>query len=255
MTQQVRGKVTDSADDVHVRDIHSNSVGVYFATRPATRLLTTNDSRINSGENIISVVSTTNASIGDQILITGNGVCSGLFLDIVAIDPGVSITVNCPIDNDYPVGATIEGWDIGLSNHVGTLSSPVSYTVGPKTNEIWDIHRLLITFLTVTVPSDQDFGDLPKLPNGMVLRKRSGSTLRTSTIWRSNANMIVDMFDFPSSPKKSEGTYGIRGRWTLDRNDFVHTLDGSLNEVLEILNQDDITGLAQLHIKAWGHVQ
>ena len=106
-----------------------------------------------------------------------------------------------------------------------------------------------------SVPSDDKFADLTKLPNGLLLRHEDG-VKNNLTIWRDNGDILEDTgVDLRYSAKSGGGLYGTAARWTFKRSGTVLELNGSTGDRLIAVVQDDLTGLADMEIKVQGHVE
>jgi len=234
---------------------NSRMVNMHFATQPATRLNTTTDGTVSTGDRLIPVTATTNAVVGDHVMISQGGVQESDYMVVTAVSAGVSITVNTPVDNDYTAGATVEEWNLNMGTADGS-STAVSFKIQPPTGKTWHILRQIHTLIATdsATPEAQDFGTVTALTNGMVLRSNISGVQRTMTFWQSNDDAIDDMYDFdPTELKGSANTY-IQGRWTYEKAGVVIELDGDNGDYLEWLIQDAMAAKAdELHIKVQGH--
>jgi hypothetical protein len=243
-------KVTRGTLDIHDADIHNILINRHFIDFDAA---TENPSvAIAAGDTTVLVADTTGFAVGDDIVIkdAGGDVREHHFL-ITALVVNTSITVDRPIDKDYTTSATLELVAVDM-NVAGTLAAPVIYEIVPPSDEVWHLLRILISITDDTAMDDAKFGGIAALTNGVVLRdnKTDDTTL---TIWKSNQDMIEDMYDVTYSSKAPAGSYGLRGRFTFKNSGVAIRLDGALGETLQILIQDDLTGLSTFKIKTQGH--
>lgn len=230
-----------------------NFLSKHFATQPATRLNTTIDVAVVTGDTTIPVNSTTNAIVGDFVMISGGGLIELDFLRIITVNAGVSIVVNRPIDNNYDIGAIVEEWNINLNSIVGSIASPIIYELLSPTTENWFVDRLLITMIVETEPSDAAFGDIAELTNGVVVREQR-DIQKTITFWQNNGNMIHDMYDVTYTDRAGGADYGLRARWSFNLNDSLLKLLGGSAHKLEILVQDNIQAIVNFQIKGSGYL-
>lgn len=217
---------------------------------------TTLDVEASAGDTLINVTATTDFIVGDQIIVNGTAVHERSHFHITAVDAGVSLTLNRPLDNDHPVGSAVVEVSIAM-NVVGSLASPISFKIAPQSNERWQITRIMITMLAAgaTAMDDGKFGNLTALTNGVAIRLNIGGQDQTITHWQSNGDLKDDMYDVLYSDKPPAGAFhGLSGRWTFTKAEFVADLDGANGDYLEVLIQDDLSGLADFEIKAQGRL-
>ena len=101
---------------------------------------------------------------------------------------------------------------------------------------------------------DGKFGGLNALPNGVVIRLFTNGVYQTLTHWKSNADLKDDMYDVTYSAKAPTGQHGLSSRWTFTKGGFVADLDGTTGDYLEVLIQDDLTGLLDFEVKGQGRL-
>lgn len=238
--------------NIHDSDVHNVLVNSHFIDFDTA---TENPSvAITAGDTLIQVASTTGFSIGDDIVIkdVGGDMREHQFL-ITALVVDTSITVDRPIDIDYTTSATLELVLLNM-NVNGSLAAPLIYEVSPPSDEIWHITRVLISITDNAAMDDAKFGGITALVNGVVLRQNK-TVNNTISIWRSNQAMIEDMFDIVYSAAAPAGSEGLRGRFSFHKSSVVMRLDGSAGEKLQVLIQDDLTGLTTFKMKAQGHIE
>jgi hypothetical protein len=139
-------------------------------------------------------------------------------------------------------------------NVIGSLGSPISFKIQPQSNERWQITRIMITMLDNEAMDDGKFGGLSALDNGVAIRLNIDGQYQTLTHWNSNADLKDDMFDVEYASKAPAGQFGLRGRWTFTKAQFVADLNGATNDYLEVLIQDDLSGLLDFEVKAQGRL-
>jgi hypothetical protein len=164
-----------------------------------------------------------------------------------------NITLDRPLDQAHPIGTTVKSITTELVG-VGTITSPLSYRISPPPDEIWQITRILINITDGTAMDDGKFGGMTALSNGVVIRANRNGVFQTGSIWKTNGDMALDMFDINYTDKAPAGQNGLRGRWTFTKAEFIVELNGATSDFAEILVQDDITDLVGYNIKAQGRV-
>jgi hypothetical protein len=204
------------------------------------------------GDHIITVADGTKFLADEHIVISEDDTHEhGIFKIIsVAVD---SLILDKPLENDYNIGAIVT--TVINSMNVDGSASSVFYNMTPPVDEVWHIFSLTIAMTHTSQPSDDLFGDLGKLINGLLIR-HDGGVIRNISTWRDNTDIIEDVgIDLRYSAKSGGGLFGTAARWSFKLTGTVITLDGSTNDSLLGIVQDDLTGLSSLEIKAQGHVE
>jgi hypothetical protein len=166
------------------------------------------------------------------------------------------ITINTPLDNDFTAAA-----DVILGNEnqnlVGTQAAPIIAYLEPPPLAIWHITRMLIEISDQTAMDTALFGGILALTNGVIVRTRNGNLARNIFTSKSNGEFAVRAYDVEYDTKAPAGFFGFRCRRSFagkDKQDAQVRLDGSKGEQLQLVVQDDLTGLDTFKIVAQGHV-
>ena len=238
--------------NVHDADVHNILINRHFVNfDTATENPTV---AIVSGDTIILVADTTGFIVGGTIVIkdAAGDVREHHFV-VTAVVANTSITVDRPIDNAYTTSATLEVVSMNM-NVVGSLAAPISYILKPPVDEVWHIVRILLSITDASAMDDALFGGLPALTNGVTIREvRSNTT--TLTNWKANKDMKEDMYDVDYALKAPAGFYGLNGRWTFKNAGVALRLDGAEGDFIEVLIQDNLTGLVTFRVKGQGHIE
>lgn len=237
---------------LQVDDSLVHRIGISEHTKRGLDGSTTLDVAASAGDTLINVASTANFTTSSLVTINGTTGERSHF-HVNAIDDGVSLTLDRPLDNDHDVGSAILEIDIGM-NVAGSLGSPISFKVQPPSFERWQLTRILTTLLDQTAMDDNLFGGITALSNGVVLRINKDGQDRTLTHWKTNADLKDDMYDVEYSTRAPSGFFGMSARWTFTKAEFVVDLDGATGDYLEVLIQDDLTDLDDFEIKAQGRL-
>lgn len=225
------------------RSLHRHT-GVTALTTVATTALGT--------DYILTVDSTTGFSIGDYVHIE-NGEAENTHPKINGLT-ATTITLDRRIDLAHPIGTSVIQAILDVSSVAGTMASPAEYYIQPPANEIWHLHRILPVMTHGTNGDLGLFGNLVKLPNGMLLRVRQDDRYSTFTNWKTNGEIKQVMFDVEfDSRSGGGGTYGTSGRGTFTAAGTTVILDGRKNDRLELYVQDDITALITFFMNAQGY--
>ncbi|MCK5018482.1 MAG: hypothetical protein KAS32_15590 [Candidatus Peribacteraceae bacterium] len=236
----LQDQVTEPIDALFAQSISNFTISADTTASSATSL--NYDFAATAGHGIIT---------GDEILLldtVGDRALQAVVTNVVTN----TITIDRPIDHIYPSASTL-GRIVTTEMAVDGSSTPQIFTVRAGTTPI-DFTRFILTMLDGTAMDDGKFGGLDSLDNGTVIRVVTEGNVRTLTHWRSNADLKDDMYDVTYSNKAPAGQFGLSSRWTFTKGEFVVDLDGSTGDYLEILVQDDLSGLADFEVKGQGRI-
>ena len=239
--------------DVLVRDQTSLLKIIPFKKAEATTTLTI-DTIPN--ENIITVASAAGFSVGDSLTIysrTSVGSYIGYILDIV----GTTITLDTPMDVVYPFDTSVVA--VGTDNmNVDGSSTSQTFSLRPAlpvecTCNI-DITRIIFILETVTTPTFPEFGDIVSLARGIVIRKKDGVYQNLMNI-KSNADLAKIGFDMELLSATGVGVNGVKARITFAGQDKMGVaVRIGATEDLEMIIQDNLTGITSFKVIAEGHI-
>jgi len=243
----------NGALDIHDADVHKMMFNELFHRHTGTN--TTIRVAASAGDTSIDVVNAAGLANG-SFLELENGITEPTFPQITNI-AGTVLTLDRPIDQDFPIGANVQQISVDM-NVAGSLAAPVIFKVEPDNAEYWHIVSFILSATFPNAPADDLFGDQAALTNGCVLRGYSGTTgqYRTFTNWKTNADIKLDMYDLPYTDKAGGTNHGMNGNGDIkNRTGATPHLDSAAGDVIELLIQDDLTGLASFKLKAQGHVE
>lgn len=249
--------VYKGALNVHSADVHTAIINTQFDQHQATT--TTFAVAASAGATSFTVSSVVGFAVNDFIHIANaaGDVAELVHPEITAIVGNV-ITIDRPLDNGYIIGDSVIKTYINIATTAGTLAAPQSFTVQPLDGDVWHLTRILIEMTHTTAGDNGLFGDLTALTNGVVLRRYDGATssFSTFTIWKTNSDIVTDMYDVTYSARSGGGgAYGTNCRGTFKNADAIVKLDGAVGDYLQILVQDDLTSLTSFRVKAQGHYE
>lgn len=243
--------------DVHSADVHIVPANRRFAQFPGTNTTTLN-ANASAGDTAIDIQAADygNYDVGDWLFLEDGNMQETEFLQITVKPGSPTLTLDRPLDGPYASATTtVEEVEPNIATGNGTLAAPISFKIQPPGDEVWHITRINITSTQSAESDISEFLSLTALTNGVVIRQDNNGTKKTWTVWKSDANMMEDYYDIDPVPKPPAGNFGQRGRWWLKRSDVVIKLDGAINDFMELLIQDDLTGstLTDFEVKALGH--
>lgn len=245
----------NGALDVHDADVHTIPFNEYFHRHTGTITTLAVNSAI--GATSITVASSTGIVVGNRLQIQ-NGVIETTFPKVTVVTGNV-LTLDRPLDYAFSIGDTVEIVSVNMRNVVGTLTAPISYMLKPNGNQTVHMVGYIFSMTHSTAGDLGLFGNLTKLSNGVTFRRYDGAsgTYKTFAHWNSNADIKDDMYDLEFDTRSGGGgAYGTSGRGSIKiRTGAVPKLDGSAGDYMEILIQDDITGLIRFTLKGQGHIE
>ncbi len=248
----------DGGVDVNIQDQTTPVVIAKFSQR-------TNDTTLSVTTAIdadtITLTSATGAVAGAYIsLFNANANRFSLFTQVGAAAGNV-ITLDSPMDFAYEAGTFI---DIGTTNMAvdGSSTTQVFGLRGggtpPGVELDFDVTRLIITCLTTTTPTLDQFGNITKLTNGLVCRRRDGTYQNIFNV-KDNIEIAGILYDFQLLSAVGQGQDGFWARITFAGTSKIGvSVRLGVGEDLEMLVQDALdTGtpnITSLEIVAEGHI-
>jgi len=236
---------------VFIQDQTTGVLDVAFLNQLSTHTLATDtvvDSRtitLTAGHGLTTV---TNA--GD-ILEIADPASGSFFMQCAIITvTGDVILLDCPVNRIYlsaSAQVAVSEPDASVDGSV----TPVVYSVLPFSAQKGDMVRMIVTILDNADMDFETFGGIAALTNGCVLRVNNGDgTFRNLNNFKTNGDIIDQAFDHNFFENRGGSARGFTSRLTWggpSKHGVVVRLDGTLGESLELVIQDDLTGLTQLH--------
>jgi hypothetical protein len=247
----------DGAINQHDADVHHVPVNELFHRH--TGVATTLAVAVTGGGSApssITVASAVGFVVGNAVQISSATIIESTFPMIIAI-VGAVLTLDRPLDNSFAIGDAVEVVTTNMA--VNGSVTPVAFRLIPDGSQIWHVVRFLLGMIHNTAADNSRFGNIAGgLTNGCVLRGYNAATgqHRTFTNWKTNADIKMDMYNLDYNDKAGAGNYGTHGRGSIrDGTGAVPYLDGAAGDYLELLIQDDLTGLIRFLLKAQGHIE
>jgi hypothetical protein len=238
---------------VNIQDQHTRMLDLPFINaNPANFTTLTADA--SKGDFIVSVTQTTGMAIG-SIIGLSNPIGNFYFGEITGID-SLDITLDTQLDSDFPSADSNVFPGTTNMNVEGTMANPIIFQVrgvGPGSGIEIDITRVMGSMTDGSAMTDELFGSLTALTNGIALRVINSTT---QNIWNLKTNGAIALlcFDAQYPDKVPTGVYSFRFRNTF-AGQAKHgvTIRLAPGDVLELLVQDDLTDLTDFHMMAQGH--
>jgi hypothetical protein len=245
---------SNGAIPVNIQDQTSQTIDTYFLQQ--TSSFTISVLVTASTATVLSYTFTATAGHGivatDEILLLDTAADKSFYATVLNVATNV-ITVDRPIDHAFAVATTL-GRIVTSEMAVNGSVTPQIYTVRAGTNPI-DITRLLITMLDTTAMDDGRFAGQGALTRGLVFRKwKSNTDQKTIFCFKTNGEIRQFCYDVNYLSSAPAGENGLGARITFGGpSKHGVTLRVENSEVLQIVVQDNLTGLTSLKIAAEGH--
>lgn len=170
-----------------------------------------------------------------------------------------TITVDTPFDYGYSSGSEVTFSNKNM-NVSGSTTTPMIFQGRTGTISIpsgVDITRIIFSCITDTPVDLSLFGDLEALTNGLALRViKNGYQYNVFNV-KTNADISGLCYDFDvfQALNPAQGVDGFKARITFaGQNKMGVAIRLEQDENIEILIQDDLTGLTELFVVIEGHV-
>jgi hypothetical protein len=239
----------NGATDVFIQDQTTDIVDLYLHKHIGSDITITSNTAV--GDRTINVASGHGAVAGNVVCLKeGERYYQGTILSVTA----TKITLDTPLDYAFTTGAYCSPTTIDLN--VDGSVTPVEFHIRPNVGVKWDITRVMFYIEGTGTMDSGLFGDIAALTNGVVLRKKDGTYKNIFNV-KSNGDFANRAYDISYDSRAPAGTSAVRVRRSFggqDKNGVVVRLDGTSLDELEILVQDNLTGLVNFYVIAQGHI-
>lgn len=171
------------------------------------------------------------------------------------------VTLDTPLDYAFDTDAGCSILNVNMA--VDGSTTPVIFSVSPAgldPDTAWDITRILGSMTHAGVPDDGKFGGIAALTKGVYTRVVNG-TVKNGFNAKTNGDLSLRMYDVAYADAAPAGLNGTRFRRSIngqDKNGVALRLDGAVlaedAHELQLVVQDDLTGLDAFHVVVQGHV-
>jgi len=208
------------------------------------------------------------ASIGDTSLVVSDGSVFSVNDSLAILEAGIeeksyplvtaisvdTLTLDRPLDHDYTTSATVEALMLNL-NLVGSLSTPVVGRIRPPAGKLFVLTTIIATMLDGTAMDDGKYGGIDALVNGTIVRIKENGNTNTFANFKTNSDLAVVAFNLDYSDKAPAGSFGLRMSLNISQGGlFGHYLNGNDGDEMQVLIQDDLSGLQEHFWSAMGVV-
>lgn len=237
---------------INVHDQKTRSIDFFFGRLDNA---TTLSAQADPDDRTITLTSTTGFVDGTRV-----GIFSADDTDIyylgnqVGAPAGSVITLDTPIDQEMQISSVVAGVTTNMA--VDGSSTTQVFQIGPVgagSTQVVDLTRIMGSMLDSTAMDSGKFGGITKLTNGIVLR-HNNSVIHN--IWNAKSNSDLELLchNFQYADKAPGGQFGASFRSTY-AGQGAHgvVLELQPGDFLEVLVQDDLTGLDEFYMMGQGH--
>lgn len=210
----------------------------------------------NAGDLLMNFADTTGFIVGVEVFISDLSTnLEEPDITVITAVTATSLTFDGPLENDYSVSAVVELVVSNIASIAGTLASPLTYKVSPLPVEEWHIDRIMIHLESTSAMDDSKFGSDGMLTNGLFLFKTILAPAVTQRLgnWKSNGALGHYCYDVRYVSKSGGGLHSVIARWSFNKHQVTHELEGKNSDIFGVLVQDDFTANSHMHIIAQGH--
>ncbi|MBT7628770.1 MAG: hypothetical protein HN597_03575 [Desulfobacula sp.] len=206
----------------------------------------------------IVLVDATGLNVGDGIAMFQNSSNPASYFGIVLGIAANTLTMDTPVDRSFLTASTPLIFEVNCQANVdGSVTPQIHSVVNGSTIPI-HITRVIIHITDGTAMDDGTFGGIAALTRGVVLRKLNADG-SFDNYWnravKTNGDFGLLSFDIAYDSKAPAGVYGFRMKYSFSGED-KHGVTCELleDEQLQLVVQDDLTGLVSFQIMAEGHL-
>jgi hypothetical protein len=250
------GTGTDEDPYSPVQDVNVQDATNKIKILPFRKIITETTLTANTvvDERTVSLTSTAGMTIGDHFSIQDPVL--GKRFDATIIDIiGSDVIIDTPMCKIYTIAnAIVAASTIALNVNGDTTQEVFSLRTGTAVSpNTLHITRLMINIISSSTPIISDFGDIADgLLKGVVLRHKDGEYFK---IFNIKSNFDIASLGYDIEILQSVGVDGIRARVTFAGQEKMGAVLQLLSgEDLELIVQDDLTGLVKFEIYAQGHI-
>lgn len=242
---------TNGAVPVNVQDQTTPPFDLYFIK--LNGIPTTNTVATSINSNQITVANPASFIVGTY-LGTFSGTGARFYFGTVLAVAGNLLTLDTPFDYAFPIGSNVLPFTRDM-NVVGSPGAPQYFEIqGPGSLGLQiDVTRFMLSITTSSAGLITEFGNIPALTNGLVLR-RVDSVYRNVWNIKSNLEFGLHAYDIQPFSALGPGGDGLICRYTFagqDKHGVAIRL--SQGESLQLVIQDSLAGLTGMRCLAEGH--
>ncbi len=253
------GRPTNQAStgylNVHVADSHFAPLNIHFKKDSGTSE-TLGSSGAAAGVTQFDVAAGQGGtfSADDFITITEGTTQEFDVLKIISVSTD-TLVVDRPLEDTYTSAAIVEITNIDVT--VDGSSTPVTFSIDPPSNETWHITAILFQFEDGPQPGIELFSGIAELTTGIVIRAETSIRNINLVVLRNNGDMKhhFSPIEVEFIQKVGGGDWATSANWRLkDLTDAIIELDGSREDTLKLIINDNLTAITTGHVAIHGHL-
>ena len=237
-------------NDVTLQDQTTPPIFVYMNEVISSTTLT---AAMSIGDNVVSLTSAAGIVPGNYIgmfNIANNRFFAANVLSVSVND----VTLDTPVDFAFQIGDIFQDGNKNMNVDGSVTPRLFSLRADPSLQLTVDVTRIIIHITDQTAMDDAKFGGLTALTNGVVLRRKDGYYFNIFNV-KSNGEIGELAFDKVYDDKAPAGFYGFSSRLTFaGQNKVGVTIRLGPDDDLQVIIQDDLTGLDTFRIMVEGHI-
>ena len=234
--------------DVYIQDQNSELINwlMYNELNDVELAVTTtvdsNEIELEAGHNVV---------VGNVIALLQNSKSYQGFVTNVAVN---TITLDSPLDKQFRADRDYTAVRASANVAVDGSATRVIFHAFPPCGIKWDITQIGVYIIDDAKMDDTLLGGIPAVTNGIVLRESDGTYNNIGNI-KSNGDFKLFGCDVVYKEKVAGGEDTMKAICRFS-NDAGVTLriDGDLDEELQVIVQDDLTGISSIYVTIIGHV-
>ena len=240
--------------DVSIQDQTTKLIiSNFYQALEASRVLAANTV---PGAYTIEVTDATGLIAGDKIGLFQSGNNSAMYMaEIISISTNI-LTMDTPLDVVFDTALTPSIFKVNCQMNVNGAITPVIFKFASESDIDIDITRVIFTIVAASATGYTDFGDIPLLTRGVVLRKKNADgTYHNIANVKSNGQWKAVMYDVDFfDPTHPAAVNGVAGRLTFaGQNKIGVVIRIAKTEALELVIQDDLSTLVAFIMIGEGH--
>lgn len=168
---------------------------------------------------------------------------------------GNVVTIDRPMDFAYQIGDQVATGPVNMAVD-GSVTPQIFRlrSTGSEIPAVGDLTRILFHITDGSAMDDSLFGGIAALTNGVTLRRVDGE-IRNLVNFKSNGELANVSFDLTYADRAPAGAFGLRARLTYaGQEKHGVAIRIGPDENLEIIINDNLTGLSSFTAIAEGHV-
>lgn len=241
---------SNGAFAVNVQDQHSKTGDLFFSQVIGSPVTLASDATIDTYT--LTMSGGHGILVGEQLVLY-DAVSGRLYIGEALVVVTNTITLDTPLNYSYPSATSALVRSTKDLNVNGSVTRQ-TFSITPPVDIELDITRIIFQMETTNFPELDMFGDIAGgITRGVVFRVINGINVNYFNA-KHNSDLAILMYDIKEYEAAKHGTNGLGGRLTYaGQSKHGVTLRLAQGDSLEIIIQDDLTGIGKFRIVAAFH--